>query len=82
MQFIESPIAMALHQAAACLSGFMLSIPTAHSPAKAKVILAEPCSEQDQGPNLSEETVKYRRRYWGLWEFLGSVDKKTAAGIK
>lgn len=76
MQFIESPIAMALHQAAACLSGFTLSIPTAHSSAKAKVILEEPCSEQNQGPNLSEETVKYRKGYWGLWEFLGSIDKK------
>jgi len=42
---------------------------------QAKVMLAQLCSEQDQGADLSEETVKYKRGYRGLWEFMGSKGK-------
>lgn len=42
---------------------------------QASVMLAQLCSEQVQGADLSEETGKNKRGDWGLWEFTGSKGK-------
>lgn len=48
---------------------------------QSNVMLAQLCSEQDQGADLSEETGKYKRGDWGLWN-LWVTKARIAAGRK